>query len=147
MKLLGLLIVCLLAITTYAQEGTKKEVRKEVRMEENNGEKVLTIITEENGTVTEEVFTGDEAETMLDEMMDGNGPDEGVKKEIEVEIINGEKTVTITTIEGGQVRKEKYIGEDADAKLKELQESEPQNGAQPATRTIKKTESEIIEQK
>lgn len=51
-----------------AQTATSKEVKKEVNLEENNGEKVLTIKTTENGKTTTEVFKGEEADTKLTEM-------------------------------------------------------------------------------
>lgn len=68
-----------------AQTATSKEVKKEISVEETNGEKVVTIKTTENGKTTTEVFKGEEADAKLAEMkteksgtkktikMDGNG--------------------------------------------------------------------------
>ena len=56
------------SINGLAQEEEKQELRKEVRIEENNGVKTMTITTSENGEVSEEVFEGEEAEAKLQEM-------------------------------------------------------------------------------
>ncbi len=102
----------------------QEDVRKEVRMEDENGVKTLYIITTTKGNTTEEVYTGEEAEAKLAELMDGRGQTEEVKKEIEVTEEDGVKTVTIITSTSGKMRKEVYTGEEADAKLKELENAE-----------------------
>ena len=60
----------LMAITTQvnAQTETKKEIRKEVNVEEVNGEKVLTISTTENGNTKKEIFKGAEADKKMAEL-------------------------------------------------------------------------------
>eukprot|EP01006_Ploeotia_vitrea_P005403 TRINITY_DN117312_c0_g1_i1.p1 TRINITY_DN117312_c0_g1~~TRINITY_DN117312_c0_g1_i1.p1 ORF type:complete len:174 (+),score=24.99 TRINITY_DN117312_c0_g1_i1:26-547(+) len=67
-----IILVCLVAVcgfTAFGQkEGKKKEIRKEIRMEEENGEKVLHVSTTENGKTTEEVYKGAEAEAKLKEI-------------------------------------------------------------------------------
>jgi len=59
-----LIAVC--ANETMAQ-STSKEIRKEVNLEEDNGEKVLTIKTTTNGNTTTEVYKGAEAEAKIEE--------------------------------------------------------------------------------
>ena len=54
--------------TTYAQSNEKKEVRKEVKFTEENGEKVMIIITTENGKTTTETYKGEKADAKLKEM-------------------------------------------------------------------------------
>ena len=119
------LAVSAISSHSFAQEKVEKEMRKEVRMEDENGVKTLYITTTENGKVTEEVYEGEEAEIKLAEMMDGRGQTDEIKKEVEVEMIDGVKTVTIVTSRKGKMRKEVYTGTDADAKLKELRDAEP----------------------
>ncbi len=48
-----------------AQEDAQKSYKKEVRMEDNNGTKTLSVTITENGKVSEEIYTGSEAETKL----------------------------------------------------------------------------------
>lgn len=50
------------------KEKVTKELKKEVTVEEVNGEKVLTIKTTEDGKTTEEIYKGAEAEVKLREM-------------------------------------------------------------------------------
>ena len=63
------------------EEGN--EVRKEVNYEEVNGEKVLTIMTTENGVTTTEVYKGAEAELKLKEIQEGGDPASAKKKELQ----------------------------------------------------------------
>ena len=51
-------VLSLMAFGSQAQEvkEVKKEIRKEVNLQEENGQKTLTITTTENGKVTEEVY-------------------------------------------------------------------------------------------
>jgi hypothetical protein len=129
-----LLTICALTTNIYAQE--KKNIRKEVRMEDENGVKTLYVTLTEDGKVTEEVYTGEEAETKLAEMMDGRGKTDEIKKEIEVEIIDGEKVVTIITSRKGKMRKEVYTGKDAEAKLEELKEAKGASQMKVETKQI-----------
>ncbi len=113
-------IACAILLGTgcFAQS---EEIRKEVRMEEENGVKTLYITTTTKGVTTEEVFTGAAADAKLAEEMDGRGMEETVSKEVMVTEENGEKVVTIITSTQGKIRTEVYTGEEAEAKLKELQ--------------------------
>ena len=81
-----------------------------------------------------------------DENKDENKDED--KKENEEEEVDGVKTVTIITSKKGKIKKEVCKGEEAEAKLKELENAT----AEPAkiegeTRTIKKTEKVVIEKK
>ena len=68
------------------EEGN--EVRKEVNYEEVNGEKVLTIVTTENGVTSTEVYKGAEAELKLKEIQEGGDPAAAKKKELQKIKIN-----------------------------------------------------------
>jgi hypothetical protein len=74
-----------------AQAATSKEVKKEVNVEENNGEKVVTIKTTENGKTTTEVFKGEEADAKLAEMKNEKS---GTKKTIKMDE-NGKKALLV----------------------------------------------------
>lgn len=111
---------------SYAQNN--EEIRKEVRMEDENGVKTLYITTTTNGVSTEEVITGEAADARLAEEMDGRGMEEAVRKEVMVTEENGETVVTIITSTQGKIRTEVYTGEDAKAKLAELEEEQNNNG-------------------
>lgn len=74
-----------------AQAATSKEVKKEVNVEENNGEKVVTIKTTENGKTTTEVFKGEEADAKLAEMKNEKS---GTKKTIKMDD-NGKKALLV----------------------------------------------------
>lgn len=98
----------------------KKEVRKEVKFEENNGEKTLTITTSENGKVTEEVYKGAEAEKKMQEM-EASMKSEKITEDVEVTDENGVKVVKIVRNENGKITEEVYKGADAEKKLKEME--------------------------
>lgn len=76
---------CAIAQNSVATEEVKKEIKKEVIVKEVNGEKVLTIITSENGISTEEIFKGEAAEKKLADIEKENAKDpakrEAAKKE------------------------------------------------------------------
>lgn len=61
---------CMIAFTSNVQAQTEKkqQISKEVKFEENNGEKTLTIKTIKNGNQTVEVYTGKDADTKLKEL-------------------------------------------------------------------------------
>ena len=52
------------------EQDLKSEIWDDVRFEEVDGYKKLTIIHNENGSVTEKVFIGEEAEKKLQELQD-----------------------------------------------------------------------------
>ncbi len=63
----GVFSLLLVAGNASAQTQEKKEIRKEVNLEENNGEKVLTIKTTSGGNETVEVYKGAEADAKIKE--------------------------------------------------------------------------------
>lgn len=129
--LLAGFLVCLFSGTTFAQgeQQVVKEMRnikKEVRIEEENGVQTLTISTDENGVKTEEVYTGEEAEKKMEEMSLGAPTKKVVKEkeervEVNVEQQANDKKVTIKKTSNGAETVEVYEGEEADKKLKELE--------------------------
>ena len=150
MKTLTLTITALVLSTgLFAQEKERKiekqevrSIKKEVRMEEENGQKTLTIITSENGQETKEVYQGDAADKKLEELMTEHDVenDAEVNKEVKVEEIDGLKRVTVITKEGGTETVEVFEGPDADKKLMEL-ESE---GSAPKVRKEKRIKNEPV---
>jgi hypothetical protein len=130
--LLTAVTLCLLTGSAMAQEreelksevvSVKKEIRKEVRMEEENGVKTLTISTEENGNKTEEIYVGEEAEKKMAEMVPEmeSAPNIEERVEVNVEKRKNDKKVTITRTSNGNETIEVYEGEEAEQKLKELE--------------------------
>ncbi|TNF48279.1 MAG: hypothetical protein EP305_05865 [Bacteroidetes bacterium] len=104
------------------KQVVKNEVKKEVSIEEVNGEKTLTIRTSSNGTETLEVYKGQEAEEKIAAM---NAESEAkVEERVYVEEINGVKTVKIERTENGVTSVEQYQGEEADRKLQEMESRE-----------------------
>ncbi len=63
----GFFSLVLFAGSINAQTQQTKEVRKEVNLEEENGEKVLTIKTSIDGNVTTEVYKGADADAKIQE--------------------------------------------------------------------------------
>ena len=105
----------------FSQENAQKSYKKEVRMEDNNGTKTLFVTITENGKISEEIYTGTEAETKLSELTEGVSQTDDIRKEVYMEEVNGEKTLTIITSKKGKVREERYTGDDAERKFKELE--------------------------
>lgn len=150
MKTLTLTVTALVLSTgLFAQEKERKiekeevrSIKKEVRMEEENGQKTLTIIISENGQETKEVYEGDAADTKLEELMSEYDIEKAaeVNKEVKVEEIDGLKRVTVITKEGGKETVEVFEGPDADKKLMEL-ESE---GSAPKVRKEKRIKNEPV---
>jgi hypothetical protein len=152
--LLSIIAVAAFGIGAQAQEKIKtetkehKDIKKEVRMEDKDGEKVLTIVTEENGKRTEEVYKGEEADKKLEELMSQHK--EGKSKEtmeVKMEEVDGKKKLTIITKKDGKESIEVYEGEEADKKLKELEEMYPEGNTPPAEkkeyRIIKKEKTTL----
>jgi len=121
-----------LAVSTACSEDhekTSSKIQKEVEVEEVNGIKTVTISTIENGVETKEVFVGEEAERKLAELegkkdvISEEVNEESVEKKVEVTIDENtkEKSVVITTTVNGEETVERYEGEEAEAKLKELE--------------------------
>jgi len=108
-------------------KAIKKEIRKEVRMEDNDGVKILTIITDVGGVITEEVFEGEAAEAKLAEltpqMEDVTVEHETVEERIEAEVddYGNLKSVKIISSRNGEETVEVLEGEAALKKLEEVQ--------------------------
>ncbi|MDG1333315.1 MAG: hypothetical protein P8P74_13350 [Crocinitomicaceae bacterium] len=136
----GIFAVCLIAGSAIGQEQTeesspkapkevkslKKEIRKEVRMEDNDGVKTLTIITDDNGVISEEVFTGEAADAKLAELMpqmeDVSIEHEKVEERIEVQVDDDGnlKSVTVKQSRNGEETIKVLEGEEAQKKLDEV---------------------------
>ena len=107
-------------------EDVKKEIRKEVRMEEEDGVKTLTISTDDNGVVTEEVYVGEEADAKLAELMPQMEKvseeviTEEEKIEVEVDDDGNLKSVTVKKSSNGEETIEVFEGEEAQKKLDEI---------------------------
>ncbi|RLD22342.1 MAG: hypothetical protein DRI54_08460, partial [Bacteroidetes bacterium] len=77
-KILPLVITLFLSgafLISCAQDKEKKEVKKEIQVEKENGNTTVTITETKDGTVTKKVLTGEEAEQFLDEQH-GSGHNE-----------------------------------------------------------------------
>lgn len=134
--ILSILSVALFSGSSFGQETPKKErqvlkkefksIKKEVKMEEENGEKVLTIVTDENGKKTEEVYEGEAADQKMKEMNEAKEQRSDDQKTVEVKMVevDGKKTLTLITKEKGEETIEVFEGEEAEAKLKEIENSE-----------------------
>ena len=61
------LFITTLSMNSFGQKKGK-EIKKEIRMEDDNGKRVLTIITTEDGKVMEEVFEGRAADEKMKEL-------------------------------------------------------------------------------
>jgi hypothetical protein len=167
-KIVTAVCFSLMAVLTFAQEGSKKEIKKEVNVVQQNGEKVMTVKTTENGKTTTEIFKGAEADKKMKEMENetahhqkeaSKNPNKtiivqketvdmkdskksGMTKEIKVEGKDGEKHLTIKTIENGKETIETFTGEAADKKLAELENETPQ----PEMKKEKVIKKEIIKE-
>ena len=120
MKSISTLIVCLLVLTiSNLSFSQNNEVKKEVRMEEENGKKVLTIITEVGGIKSAKIYEGLDAEKKMEELKSDVSIEEE-RQEVKLEDHDGKKTLTISTTKKGKVTKEVYVGSDAEKKMKEL---------------------------
>lgn len=137
-------LLSLIAFGSQAQEvkELKKEVRKEVNLQEENGVKTLTITTTENGVITEEVYKGEAAEAKMAEFETKEGE---VREEVNVIENNGEKTVTVTKTVNGETTIEVLTGAEADAKLKEMDLGTPQTISPNPKRTEVKMERREIQ--
>jgi len=148
-KYSGIVILGMISFNSLGQVNTEvnKQVKKEVKMEDVNGEKTLTIDTEENGVKTQEVYKGEAAEAKLAEMQTSNAVvEEQVQEQAKIENVNGVKTMTITKTENGVTSTEVLTGEAADAKQKELEGNTPPQ-QKPMKSSLKKVEVRKIEKK
>ena len=125
MKIHQMLFVIFAGLPVIVSAQKIKEVKKTVEVEvikENNDTKTV-IRTTENGKVKEEIYKGSEAEAKLEEIRKEQNTNEPKDHALEVEVqeINGKKTVKVTETINGQTTVTEYEGKAADKKLKELQ--------------------------
>jgi hypothetical protein len=74
-----------------AESTGRKEIRKEVKMIEENGEKTLTIGTTENGITKEEIFKGAAADKKMTELEKEEAKDPAKREAAKKEIIRKEQ--------------------------------------------------------
>jgi hypothetical protein len=112
-----------------------------INMEEDNGDKTVTVTTTEDGKDKVEIFKGKEADEYLENMEEGemlididfdiDSDDDHVwihdgdhknriEKDVRVEIQDGIKKVTFTTKEDGEKKVKVYEGDKADEYLEEV---------------------------
>jgi hypothetical protein len=121
MKNLLALFALILSSAAFSQH-TSNEIRKEVRVENENGVKTVEIHTTENGLTTVERFTGIDADKKLQELSDsGMELEKSIQKRVQLEEIDGKKRLTVTTEVNGEITEEVFEGPDVDLKLKELE--------------------------
>jgi len=120
-------LIVLFGSNVIAQNETK-QIRKEVQMEKINDSVTLTIKTIDGNKITEEVFTGEEAEKMLAELEKVDEKkivsSQEIKEEIHIEEVEGIKKLTITRTENGEISETVYFGEEADKKIAEIESRE-----------------------
>ena len=122
------------------KEVQKREVMQKVKMTEENGQKKLIVKTNDNGTITEEVYVGDEADKKLEEIQGNHTEIKEDQKTVEVKMeeVNGEKKLTVIENKGGVKTEEVYVGEEADQKLKELEGNKPVGNVEKKVRMQQK---------
>jgi hypothetical protein len=115
------LFITTLSMNSFGQKKGK-EIKKEIRMEDHNGKRVLTIITTENGNVMEEVYEGRAADLKMTELRSDDSMEfKEESQEVRVEMDkNGQNKLTVITKKDGQEMEEVYVGLKADQKMKEL---------------------------
>jgi len=146
MKQFLILLSAILFYSTavFAQEQKKEikqSIQKEVFLEENNGERVLTIKTINNGVETIETYKGEAIAEKLKEF-ESVQEDKDVREEISIIEKNGEKTVTVITTINGQQQVEVLTGEAAEKKLAKKADRLP-----PIEGKGEKSELKIIEER
>lgn len=135
-------VFLMLATISFGQqkEVQKREVMQKVKMTEENGQKKLIVKTNDNGTITEEVYVGDEADKKLEEIQGSHKELKEDQKTVEVKMeeVNGEKKLTVIENKGGVKTEEVYVGEEADIKLKELEGNRPVGNVEKKVRMQQK---------
>ncbi len=119
-------------------EGMKKI---KVNVEDENGEKTITVTTTENGEEKVETYKGKEADEYIEKMNkkgemiieiesdeDGEADNiwvgkgtKNIEKKVEVKIENDVKTVTVKTKKDGEEKVETYQGKEADEYLEKME--------------------------
>lgn len=128
MKNLLVIAICFLGMNVMAQKSDTRQIRKEVQMEQLGDNIVLTIKTVDGKKITEEVYTGVEAEKMLAELQKVDEKkivsSQEVKEEIHLEEVEGIKKLTVKRTENGEVSEEVFFGAEADKKITEIESRE-----------------------
>jgi hypothetical protein len=122
-----LLIFGLIPVISISQQKKEVKTSVEVKVVKENEETKVVIRTNEDGKVKEEVFRGEEAEKKAEEIRGRYKVDEADDKKVEVrvEIINGQKVMTVSETTGDKVSVKVYQGDEVDEKLKEMDIKEP----------------------
>ncbi|MBK8944340.1 MAG: hypothetical protein IPM32_03620 [Ignavibacteriae bacterium] len=112
-----------------------------VKVDDENGEKTVTVTTKENGEEKVETYKGKDADEYLESMEEenlkidinedsdsmsiwvekGDKVKNRIEKNVNVEMENGVKKVTVKTFENGEEKVETYIGEDAEKYLEKME--------------------------
>lgn len=125
--LLFALVISSFTNETFAQ-GDTRQIRKEVQMEMLDDVITLTITTTDGDIITEEIYTGEEAEKMLVELEKVDEEkivsSQEVREEFIIEEVDGVNRLTIRRTENGTETEEVFFGLEADKKLKELESRE-----------------------
>ncbi len=114
-------------VKTSESAKASNRVKKEVKMTNENGVKKLTITTDNNGSITEEVYEGDAADEKLADLQKDNpnvGKTEGEAMEVKMTEVNGVKQLKVIKRKDGKESIEIYEGEEAEKRLKEIEEQE-----------------------
>jgi hypothetical protein len=119
MKKLNLVIAVFCTMFTLTVSA---QVKKQVTMEEVNGEKTLTIRTNENGTEKVEVLKGEAADKKMAELNTAASTNK-VTEQIIVEEHNDEKVVKVIRNNNGVETIEEFKGEAAEKKLAEIEKA------------------------
>ena len=128
MKSITTILTCLLITVVSGvsfSQVEKKTIKKEVRMEVVDGKKVLTIECTVDGKVTTETFTDAEADAKMAELQKNEKmllKEE--KKEVKIEKVDGETTLTITKTSKGKESVEVFKGAEAEKRIKEMELNE-----------------------
>ncbi len=143
MKNTSLILGTLLALGIFTNcqaqtsKTTRKEISKEISVEDENGVKRVIIKSTEDGKTTVETFTGKEAEAKLKELEELEELEDSASEEntaavvgdiiidVNMEEVNGVKTLTVKRTEDGKTATETYTGAEAETKLKELEKNPP----------------------
>ncbi len=114
---------------TFSFSSNGANVSINVDFEENDGEQTIRIEKEVDGKKTITVYTGDKIEDLISDIIeemdiditvDSSEDKETMKQNVNVEINDGEKRVTITTTKNGEKEVEVYEGEEADKILNNM---------------------------
>jgi hypothetical protein len=112
-----------IAFTGFLSEGAiaqqQEEINeeKEVKMENVNGVKTLTIKTTSGEKSEEEIYTGEAAEKKMAELESEHKED---AVEVKMIMIGGKKQLTIISTKDGIASQEVYKGRAAKTKIKEI---------------------------